>query len=247
MRAHADSLFGISRAGSPSFRDSHRGSQDCCGKWHQNKTSWYAEDPQDGCLLSSWRWTPARTNRTLRMAGTAHGAFTSRTTFPSLPTGWGWLQGNRKTSGDSDCWPGESVPATPRTATPLNESVLLQTAVLVISGTDSSCECLCNADTHRGLSEQLTTYSTSRGAKKAECYRSSELMPAIQQSPRSACSRLGKSLSHTSGTGAHSSPPHSQECQNDKHGGNASWSSLLLTLQWFLSTFRWREGYYKKE
>lgn len=58
-------------------------------------------------------------------------------------------------------------------------SVLLQIAVLVISGTDSSCECLCNADTHRGLSEQLTNYSTSQVAKKAECYRSSELTPVV--------------------------------------------------------------------
>lgn len=50
---HTDSLFCISRAGSPSFHDSHRGSQGCCGKWHQNKTSWCAEDPLDGCPLSS--------------------------------------------------------------------------------------------------------------------------------------------------------------------------------------------------
>lgn len=53
--------------------------------------------------------------------------------------------------------------------------MLLQTAMLVSLGTNSSLECLCNAGIHHGLSEQLTNYSTSQLAKKAESYRSSEL------------------------------------------------------------------------
>ena len=61
----------------------------------------------------------------------------------------------------------------------LNETVLLQTAMLVSLGTNSSLECLCNADIHHGLSEQLTNYSTSQLAKKAESYRSSELTLAV--------------------------------------------------------------------
>lgn len=64
----------------------------------------------------------------------------------------------------------------------LNEAVLLHTAMLVSLGTNSSLECLCNADIHHGLSEQLTNYSTSQLAKKkkgGESYRSSELTPAV--------------------------------------------------------------------
>lgn len=105
-RAHSThSLFCISRAGSPSSRGSRRGSQGCCGKWHQNKTSWYAEGPRDGCLLSSWRWIPAGTKQTLRTAGTGHSASTSTTTSPSLPTEWRLLQGKDKTILEKNCFP----------------------------------------------------------------------------------------------------------------------------------------------
>ena len=122
-----------------------------------------------------------------------------------------------------------------------NETALLQTATLVSWGTNSSLECLCCADVHHGLSEQLTNCSTTQQAKKTESYRSSQLKLAVNAQGCAGSLHLVPCLLGQESRSPWLPSPLHRSVRRANSRAMCPHTLLSLTLQWSLSAFGWDE------